>query len=598
MNYGTSSIGSTNPNTLTYGTSGYGSSSNSGSTSLAVAGLASGFDWQSLISQLIAVEQIPEQRLRAQQSQIQQVNATYGGVSSQLSALQTDIQALNDPTLYTSRQTSSSDTTSATATAASGATLGNYAFAFSQLATAAVQQGTTAAIGGLSPTNDVSSLVATSAPFVTPVTAGTFTVNGQQVTIGATDTLQTVFNDISTATGGAVTASYSASADKITLSSASPIVLGSGTDTSNFLQVAQLYNNGTGTITSAAALGQAQLGVSLASANLTTPISDGGSGAGQFLINGVAISFNASTDTVNTILGRINTANAGVTASYDSINRRFLLTNQNTGDAGISLKDVTGNFLAATGLSGGTLQRGNNLLYTVNGGPQLVSQSNTITAASSGVTGLSVTALKQGGSSTISVTANTGAVQTAITNFVNQYNKVQSLIDAQTATSTDASGNLVPGLLTGDSDAYAITDKLRTLTDTSWTTSNGSVLSLDALGVVANGNNNTLSLGDGTALTAALTNNMSGVQQLFTDSTNGIAVQMNSFLNDTIGVNGTLVAKQGDLTQQSNGIDTQVANMDRLIQNDKQRMTNEFVAMETAQSQINQQLAYLQQNGL
>ena len=38
------------------------------------------------------------------------------------------------------------------------------------------------------------------------------------------------------------------------------------------------------------------------------------------------------------------------------------------GDIGISVEDVTGNFAAATGLTGGTVERGKNLLYTVNGG--------------------------------------------------------------------------------------------------------------------------------------------------------------------------------------------------------------------------------------
>ncbi|MFO1511611.1 MAG: hypothetical protein U1F83_01645 [Verrucomicrobiota bacterium] len=70
------------------------------------------------------------------------------------------------------------------------------------------------------------------------------TVNGKQITINASDTLQTVFNNIQAATGGNVTGSYDSATDSITLSSASPIVVGSATDTSNFLQVARLNNNG------------------------------------------------------------------------------------------------------------------------------------------------------------------------------------------------------------------------------------------------------------------------------------------------------------------------------------------------------------------
>jgi flagellar hook-associated protein 2 len=127
---------------------------------------------------------------------------------------------------------------------------------------------------------------------------------------------------------------------------------------------------------------------------LQSSVSDGGSGAGEFKINGVSIAFNASADSVSGVLARINNSSAGVIASYDSVNDRFTLTNKTTGDMGIAFEDVTGNFLAATKLSSGSLQRGNNLLYTLDDGAELVSQSNTITEASSGLAGLSVTARK------------------------------------------------------------------------------------------------------------------------------------------------------------------------------------------------------------
>ena len=39
-------------------------------------------------------------------------------------------------------------------------------------------------------------------------------------------------------------------------------------------------------------------------------------------------------------------------------------------------------------LTGGTLTHGQNLIYSVDGGPQLVSQSNTITEDTSGIAGL------------------------------------------------------------------------------------------------------------------------------------------------------------------------------------------------------------------
>ncbi len=111
----------------------------------------------------------------------------------------------------------------------------------------------------------------------------------------------------------------------------------------------------------------------------------------------MTINYDASTDTLQDIMANINESGAGVTASYDPINNRLVLANNSTGDVGISMKDVTGNLLAATGLSSGTLSQGKNLLYTLNNGTQnIISQSNTIDPTSSGITGLTVSALTTG----------------------------------------------------------------------------------------------------------------------------------------------------------------------------------------------------------
>src|SRR5271166_4853672 len=100
----------------------------SGTTDLAISGLASGFDWQSLVSQLVQVERAPEQLLQAQQATIQQQNTALGTIESELATFQSDVNTLSDPSFFDSRTASSSDTTKASATAAAGTPLGTYAF--------------------------------------------------------------------------------------------------------------------------------------------------------------------------------------------------------------------------------------------------------------------------------------------------------------------------------------------------------------------------------------------------------------------------------------------------------------------------------------
>jgi flagellar hook-associated protein 2 len=590
----------------------------SSSPSLAVTGLASGMDWSTVVSELADAERAPETQWKTQQTTLNNQNSAFTTVQGDLTTLQTDVQTLQSSSLYTSRTAQTSNSAVAIASAASGATLGTFSFDISQLATASQINGHSNISTILSPDGDLSNVTIGTAGFATPVTAGTFTVNGAQVTIATTDSLQQVFDNISTATNGEVTASYDSSSDfgsdKITLTDnkGNNIVLGSATDTSNFLQSAGLYNNGSTSVTSLAALGHVQLTAAMGDADLQTAITDGGQGQGAFTINGVTINYDASTESIQDVLDSINSSSAGVTASYDTQNNCFELANNSTGDMGISMQDVTGNFLAATGLSttsGGTLVRGQNLLYTLNGGSQqLVSQSNTITSASSGITGLSVTALATTTASdptsadnpvTVTVASDTAGISSAIQQFVTDYNTVQSYITSQMAVTNNADGSVTAGLLTGDMTANGIASNLRSTgfsADASLAISGSAIQSLADLGITTNGQNNTVAL-DTDTLNSALTSSLSAVQSFFTDA-NGPVTQLNNYLNDTIGSTnsttpGTLTQHETDLNTQSSDITTQISNLEAKITSDTAQWNSEFEAMEQAESQTNSELTYL-----
>jgi flagellar hook-associated protein 2 len=561
---------------------------------LAITGLASGMNWSTVITELANAERGPETQWEDQISSLDAQNSAYTTISGDLATLQTDIEALQNSSLYTGTDVQSSNTAVATATSDSTAPLGTYVFDIKQLATAAQINGESNISQAISPNGNLSSVTVGTAGFATPVTAGTFTVNGAQVTIATTDSFQQVFNNIATATNNTVTASYNSTTDEITLAGtgSSPIVLGSAADTSNFLQVAQLYNNGTNSTTSTSALGHVQLGATMTNADLSTAITDGGSGQGKFTINGVAISYDASTDSIQNVLDSINSSAAGVTASYDTVNNRFELTDNTPGNVGISMQDVTGNFLAATGLSSGTLQGGQNLLYTLNGGTQeLVSQSNTITQESSSIAGLSVTAL-QTGSTTVSVTSDTSAITTAIQQFVSDYNTLQTAITNDQAVTTSSSGAVTPGVLTGDLTANGMASDLRTLVTSSVPGLTGAVSMLSDLGIQTNGQNNTLSV-DTSTLSSVVGANLNSVETLFNDPTNGLAAQLNNYINDATGTNGTVTNHQVSLKQQVTDLNTQISNLETKITSDTATWTSEFTAMETAESQSNQELTYL-----
>ncbi len=560
---------------------------------LGLSGLVSGLDWRSLVDTLSDAERIPQTRLRSDQSTMARQNTAYAAIQTALTSLQTRVQALNSTELFDTRTATTSDDSIATSTAAAGATIASYAFNVTQIATAAKQVGASGAGYSLNATNDVSGLLVSSAPFATAVTAGTFTVNGQKITIATGDTLQMVFDNIQAATGSEVTASYDSVTDRITLSSANPIILGSATDTSNFLQAAKLNNNATGTVTSATQLGVVKMSGDLISANFTTPISDGGSGTGEFRINGVSITFTTA-DTVTGVLKRINDSAAGVTASYDTVNDRFVLANKVTGDIGVAMEDVAGNFLEAAGLTTGTLSRGKNLLYSVDGGGQMVSRTNTITETSSGITGLSVTAVTTG-ASTITVGSDTAVIKTAINDFITEYNKVQSIIDAQTASTTDSKGKVTAGILANEGDADDIGTRLRRAVTGEVTGLSAALNQLEDLGILSNGTNNTIKLDSESKLDKALAENLTTVRNVFADTTNGLAKKLDTYLEAIIGEGGSLVTRQSNNTKQSAAIDVQIADLERVVLSNRERMLASFIAMETAQANANQQLSFLNQ---
>ena len=567
---------------------------------LGLSGLASGFDWRTLVNQLADVERSPQKRLRAEQGTLFNRNNAFGSIKTQLSVLKNRTDNLSSNDVLQARKATVSDSTILSATASAGTASGTYAFNVTQLATASKTAGALGVGANLYSSTNVSSGTLASKGFNPPISAGTITVDGKQITIDPTvDTLKDVFDRIDAATTSNIKGSYDATTDKITLKrlggGGAPLVVGSATDTSNFLSVARLSNNGTNELVSASSLGSVTPANALSSANFQTTVSDGGAGTGEFKINGVSIAFNASSDSVQNLMDRINASAAGVNMSYDRINDQFTLTNKVTGNLGVAVEDVTGNFLAAAGLvTGSSFIAGNDALFTINGGSVLNSHSNSLTEETTGIDGLSIALLKTG-TSTISLASDSSAIKGAIKNFIEDYNRAQSTIDSLTSSSTDSAGKVTRSTLAGDTDANEIASKLRAISYNQATGLTGTLNSLAKIGIDTTGDSDQLTLGDETALDDAIANHLSELKNLFNDPDKGIATQLNAYLEKMIGDDGAVITKQDALTKQSSEIDIQVTDLEKRVQSNRQRLIDSFVQMETAQQTINQQLKFLQQ---
>lgn len=560
------------------------------STGLQVAGLASNFDWKSFVDQIMNLERTPANRLEAEQVANRQKVTLLDTLGTKLSALQSSVAALKADTLYGKRTATSSTADSTWGLNAGNDTVaGTYNLAVSQLASAAKIAGAADIGAALNPSSDdVSALTVANLPIGQAVTAGTFTVNGAQITVALTDSLEDVLDAISTATGGNVTAAYSSANDRITLTAASgTVMLGAANDTSNFLRALKLNNNGAASVSSSSRLGSVKPTASLATANLGTAITAvDGTGAGTFSVNGVAIAYNVNTDTLSSVVARINASTAGVSASYDAVNDRVTLANKSTGDIGIAVSEAAGGLLGALGLtSGTTFTRGENAEFTLNGGATLTSYSNTLDASSHGVAGLSVTVDSETTQS-ITVAADTTSMRKKIEKFIEEFNGVQEFIDAQTRVTTNARGEVNAAALSGNREVQDWATSLRRMAFAAVSGLSGGIDRLDDLGIDFKAGSSQLEIEDGAKLDQALAEKTADVEAFFTQATTGFGAKLDTYL-------GQLETKNDDqqeaLNKQNTSLGDQIATIDRRLAQRRELLESAFIRMEEAQQKLKQQ---------
>ncbi len=159
------------------------------------------------------------------------------------------------------------------------------------------------------------------------LTAGTFTINGVQITIDGTDTqtLDEVMGLVNSS-GAGVLMEYDSVHDRFLIyrpnaGNTNPITLGGVGDTSNIFTALGLLGISGAVQFSGSTEGTINTGSALAYSGLSIPAV-----SGTFTINGVKITVNVGADSFEDIIKRINDSPAGVIASYDSNLDRLVLT--------------------------------------------------------------------------------------------------------------------------------------------------------------------------------------------------------------------------------------------------------------------------------
>lgn len=183
-------------------------------------------------------------------------------------------------------------------------------------------------------------------------TNGTFTINGVSISIDDYTSLSvTDLLAIINSSGAGVTASYDSTNDNIVLKSIKPgaenITLGDFSDTSDILSVLKLTTQDGATKTVGSTDGSIDPSVKLSSAGFTKTVT-----SGIFTINGISIYIDASRDSLNDVIDKVNNSGANVEMLYDKVSDKVTLRSKDSIDKIVlgSAND-TSSFLEALNLT-------------------------------------------------------------------------------------------------------------------------------------------------------------------------------------------------------------------------------------------------------
>ena len=315
------------------------------------------------------------------------------------------------------------------------------------------------------------------------------------------------------------------------------------------------------------------------SAGDTAPVTGG---TLQLTVQGVTYDPITITDgeSLADVAGAVRGLGAPVSAVVlnDGTKSYLSITNINTGftgtDATTALQ-VTENYTGTAGqhLGLATTHDAKNALFTIDDLP-FTRQSNTVTDA---IPGTSLQ-LKAQTNTDEKLTLDTDSAKTAlnINNFVNAYNDIINTVAQQASQgggNTDRNSTLA-----GDSTLRSLVSSMQGLLTK--VVGSGTIRTLADVGIKTNFQDGTLTLDSG-KLGTALQANPSAVNDLFSNVTTGMGVQVKS-LSDlyTNVVDGMFTARTKNLNSRIIQMDSDADRMQLRIDAFKQNLTAQFTAME------------------
>lgn len=480
-----------------------------------LTGLASGMDWRSVVDQLMQLDRVPQDRLRTQQTSITQQSTALDRIKGKLSTLQGSLADLAFSSSSASTRSTSvlnsiyqeytggvvsasrvNQSPTATVTATSSAPLGLYEVEVTQMGSPYT------VVSANTARTNVEETLLKDLPLGAAITEGSIFIDGSEVTVGAgkdidpatmtvrdligyydetevPDTVPGFFSGFSI--NANITGGY------LELSSSNPFFVNTSADSSNLMKLLGLtaseVSGGPTKYISPVALGNFSLNTKIS--DLANTLDDSAlplpDSSGSFKINGAQISWTGS-DTISSVVAGINSADAGVSASYSRVDGRLMLVSKEGGKP-IVFSDDVGNLLQSLGVADApgsssvlglskfstsadnvASASGRAYEYTVKKdgvqlGGKFQSVSDTLDLSEAGFEGVSVR-VSETGRTTFSVASDSSAAFAKVKSFIDAYNAVrQDIEDSTKVTSVD--GKVTTSVLSGNRDLMGVASSLR-----------------------------------------------------------------------------------------------------------------------------------------
>jgi flagellar hook-associated protein 2 len=323
-------------------------------------------------------------------------------------------------------------------------------------------------------------------------------------------------------------------------------------------------------------------------ASITTGIGNAATVLNLQVGTGAAVAVNiGANSTLEQVRDAVNAANTGVSATIVSNGAGYNLvyTASNTGAANTISATTADGALGAIASSASMTQTAAaaDASLSVNG-VAVTSASNTVTGA---VQGVSMNLTKTAGMTTLSVARDFTSIESTINTFISAYNKFN----------TDFKSNYVKGgMLEADTTVLSIQSQISgALNTATGFSATGGYDYLAQVGITRQ-TDGSMSL-DKATFESKLNTNLSGVIQLFTDATNGVATKIYNQSSQMLGIGGLITSRKDGLNSSITDTQSRIDALNIRLDAIQKRLTNQYTALNSMIQSMNDTSSFMTQQG-